>query len=53
MYNCEQSSHSPPGIPKHNRSLRSGNRNVVSKRVVISRWLQAGQRSREADMARC
>ena len=37
MYSCEQSSHNPPGMPKHNRSLRSGNRNVVSKRVVMSR----------------
>ena len=48
MYSCEQSSHSPPGMPKHSRSLRSGRRNVVSNRVVMSRRAQAGQRSRTA-----
>ena len=52
MYSCEQSSHSPPGIPKHSRSLRSGSRNVVSNRVVMSRRLQAGHRSRTLDMPR-
>ena len=53
MYSCEQSSHRPPGIPKHRRSLRSGSRNVVSNRVVMSRRLQAGHRSRTEDMPGC
>ena len=52
MYSCEQSSHRPPGMPKHSRSLRSGRRNVVSNRVVMSRRAQAGHRSRTADMPR-
>ena len=50
MYSWWQSSHSPPGIPKHRRSVRSGSRNVVSKRVMMRRRVQPGQRSRRPDM---
>jgi len=37
-------------MPKQSRSLRSGNRNVVSKRVMMSFRLQPGQRSRRRDI---
>ena len=53
MYSCEQSSHRPPGMPKHSRSLRSGSRKVVSNRVVMSRRLQAGHDLGRRDMPRC
>jgi len=46
MYSWWQSSHRPPGMPKQRRSLRSGSRKVVSKRVLTRRLPQRGQRSR-------
>ena len=52
MYSWWQSAHSPPGMPKHSRSLWSGSRKVASNRVLIRSLVQAGQRSRAGGHAR-